>query len=331
MYQPNTYLVALIFMAISMLSWGSWANTLKMTGNWPFSLAYWDYVIGVVAASLIYGLTLGSLDGGSDSFIRNLAGARSEAFILALAGGAVFNVANLLLVAAIEIAGLAVAFPVGIGLALVVGVVLSFAIQPQGSPLLLFGGVALVVAAIVVDAIAYRLRDAGSRRPIGKGLRLALLCGVLMGSFFPLVARAGGGSDGLGPYAVTFVFSLGVALCALPVNGLLMRRPLTDTAPVSWAEYRAAGLATHGWAVLGGMIWCTGAVASFVGAHSALVGPATSYAMGQGATMVSAAWGVFVWGEFATAPPLSRLLLLPMFLLFIAGLLIISVAPLYGN
>ena len=331
MYQPGSYAVALIFMAISMCSWGSWANTLKMTRNWPFPLLYWDYTIGVVAAALIYGLTLGSTDDGPTSFLANLKMAGQTPIILALAGGAIFNVANLLLVAAIEVAGMAVAFPVGIGLALVVGVIWSYVINPQGNPLLLFGGVALVVLAIVVDAIAYRRRDEGARHDTGRGLKLSILCGILMGSFFPLVARAGGGEDGLGPYAVLFVFSLGVAISSVPVNGLLMKKPITDTPPVSFADYGKTSFNNHFWGVVGGMIWCTGAMASFVGSHSALVGPAVSYAMGQGATMVSACWGVFVWKEFANAPAGSKRLLAPMFILFLAGLLTIAIAPLYGN
>ena len=331
MYQPGNYAVALIFMAISMFSWGSWANTIKATKNWPFPLLYWDYVIGVVGAALIYGLTLGSTDAGPTSFLANLNESSTTAWIYAIAGGAIFNVANLLLVAAIDIAGLAVAFPVGIGLALVVGVIWSYILAPQGNPLLLFGGVALVAAAIVVDAIAYRRRDSGAATggDTRKGIILSLLCGVLMGSFFPLVARAGSGEGSLGPYAVLFVFSLGVALSAIPVNGLLMKKPITNTPPVSFGDYGKTSFANHFWGALGGAIWCTGAMASFVGAHSALVGPATSYAMGQGATMVSALWGVFVWKEFAAAPPASRRLLAPMFLLFLAGLLTIAVAPLY--
>jgi glucose uptake protein len=331
MFQPTTYAVALVFMAISMFSWGSWANTIKATKNWPFPLLYWDYVIGVVGAALIYGLTLGSTDSGPTSFLANLSDSSTTAWAYAIAGGAIFNVANLLLVAAIDIAGLAVAFPVGIGLALVVGVIWSYILAPQGNPLLLFGGVALVVVAIIVDAIAYKLRDSGGTTggDTKKGIILSLLCGVLMGSFFPLVADAGTGEGSLGPYAVLFVFSLGVALSAIPVNAILMKKPITNTTPVSFGDYGKTSLSNHVWGALGGAIWCTGAMASFVGAHSALVGPATSYAMGQGATMVSALWGVFVWKEFAAAPPASRRLLAPMFLLFLAGLLTIAVAPLY--
>lgn len=329
MYQPSTYAVALVFMLISMFSWGSWANTIKATKNWPFPLLYWDYVIGVVGASLIYGLTLGSSDAGPDSFLVNLSAASSTAIILAIAGGAIFNLANLLLVAAIEVAGLAVAFPIGIGLALVVGVIWSYILAPQGNPLLLFGGVALVVAAIVVDAIAYKRRDeGGAKGNTALGIKLSILCGILMGSFFPLVAKAGVGEGGLGPYAVLFVFSIGVALSAIPFNSWFMKKPVTGAA-VNFSDYGKTSFSNHFWGALGGAIWCTGAMAAFVGGHSALVGPATSYAMGQGATMVSALWGVFIWKEFANAPAGSKKLLAPMFLLFIAGLLTISVAPLY--
>src|SRR5882762_8914885 len=159
MYQPEAYGIALLFMIGSMLCWGSWANTMKLTPGWAFQLFYWDYVIGIIAASLLWGFTLGSAGGGELSFLRNIGSADVTHIIFALLGGVVFNVANLLLVAAIDIAGLAVAFPIGIGLALVVGVLLNYFISPQGNPLLLFGGMALVVAAIIFDAIAYRLRE----------------------------------------------------------------------------------------------------------------------------------------------------------------------------
>ena len=159
MYQPEAYGIALLFMIISMMCWGSWANTMKLTPGWPFQLFYWDYIVGIIIGSLLWGLTLGSAGGGQLSFLNNIRSADSQHIIFALLGGVVFNVANLLLVAAIEIAGLAVAFPVGIGLALVVGVLLNYFIAPQGSPLLLFGGVVLVVVAIIIDALAYRRRE----------------------------------------------------------------------------------------------------------------------------------------------------------------------------
>jgi glucose uptake protein len=232
------------------------------------------------------------------------------------------------LVAAIDIAGMAVAFPIGIGLALVVGVLLNYALSPTGNPLLLFGGVTLVVLAIVLDAIAYRRREAERKKISSRGIQLSLVCGILMGVFYPLVAKAISGERSLGPYAVALFFGLGTALCAIPVNFFLMRHPITETAPVSMQDYFASKGSWHFWGVLGGAIWCTGAVSNFVASHAHLVGPAVSYAIGQGATMVSAVWGVFVWREFATGPASSRRLLPLMFLFFLAGLTAIAIAPL---
>ena len=329
MYQPEAYAIALLFMIGSMLCWGSWANTMKLTPGWAFQLFYWDYVIGIIAASLLWGLTLGSIGGGELSFLTNIGTADATHIIFALLGGAVFNVANLLLVAAIDISGLAVAFPIGIGLALVVGVLLNYFISPQGSPLLLFGGVLLVVLAIVVDALAYRRRETTQKTLSARGIQISLACGVLMGVFYPLVAKAITGDHSLGPYSVAFFFALGTAVCAVPVNYFLMRRPLTGGQPVSMSDYGKGRAAWHGWGILGGMIWCTGAVLNFVASHAHIIGPAVSYAIGQGATMISAIWGVFVWKEFASAPPGARKLIPLMFLFFLVGLGAVAVAPVF--
>src|SRR5580658_10988523 len=210
MYQPEAYIIALIFMVGSMLCWGSWATTMKLTPGWPFQLFYWDYVAGIIIASLLWGLTLGSMGGGQLSFLNNIRTADRSHILFALLGGAVFNVANLLLVAAIEIAGLAVAFPIGIGLALVVGVILNYAISPQGNPLLLFGGIFLVVLAIIVDAMAYRRRETTQQKLSARGIQISLACGVLMGTFYPLVAKGISGEGSLGPYSVALFFALGV-------------------------------------------------------------------------------------------------------------------------
>ncbi len=150
---------------------------------------YWDYVVGVLIVSLILGLTMGST-GGPDAMLANLGRADGSNIVYALAGGTVFNIANLLLVAAISIAGLAVAFPVGIGMALIVGVLLNYVIAPAGNPLLLFGGVALVLAAIMVDALAYRARGDDKQPMSARGLKLAIACGILMGVFYPLVTKS---------------------------------------------------------------------------------------------------------------------------------------------
>lgn len=317
-------------MLMSMLCWGSWANTRKLTAGYAFSLFYWDYVIGIALGSLLWGLTLGSLHGGATAFLANLGSADHIHWILAITGGVIFNLANLLLVASIDLAGMAVAFPVGIGLALIVGVILNYIIQPAGNPILIFGGVALVAAAILLDALAYRLREA-SNVVSTRGVILSIVSGLLMGTFYPFIAKSTLGPHSLGPYAVAFVFAIGVACCSLPVNAWLMRHSLTGEAPSSLQDYHRAPASWHAWGMAGGAIWCTGAVASFVASRANLVGPAVSYAIGQGATMVSAVWGVFIWREFANAPSSSRRLLPYMFVLFLMGLGAIAVAPLLAR
>jgi glucose uptake protein len=342
MYQPQSYAVALAFIIVTMLCWGSWANTLKLTPGYRFQLFYWDYVVGLILGALLFGFTLGSIGNTGLPFLADLHHASPRSITWALIGGIDFNIANLLLVAAIDIAGLAVAFPIGIGIALVVGAVTSYAQSPAGNPLMLFGGVALVLAAIVCDAFAYRAREsatgpgraAGSRQATSlRGIMLSLIAGLLMGTFYPFVSRAmsasASGPDAAGPYATAFLFTLGVALCSIPVNYLLMRRPLDGKPPVAFSGYTQAAPSWHLWGIVGGLIWCTGATLNFVASRTAIVGPAVSYSIGQGATMVTAAWGVFIWKEFSSAPSTAKRLLFWMFVLFLLGLLLVALAPLY--
>ena len=329
MYQPEVYGVVLTFMVVSMLCWGSWANTLKLCPGFRFQLFYWDYVIGLIIGACIWGMTMGSLGNSGRPFLADIADVSLRNAALAVAGGAVFNVANLLLVAAIDIAGLAVAFPIGIGLALVIGAVSNYVISPKGNPLLIFGGIALVVAAIVFDAVAYRMREEKKAAMSQRGILISLVAGVLMGCFYPFVLAAMTGGNAVGPYAAVLFFSFGVALSAIPFNWLLMRKPLDGREPTSMKEYFRAGRGPHFWGILGGVIWCTGALLNFVASQAHLVGPAVSYSIGQGATMVSAAWGVFVWREFAMAPSTSKAFIWGMFLLFLTGLTSVAMAPLF--
>jgi glucose uptake protein len=313
-------------MLLSMLCWGSWANTIKLTPGWPIQLFYWDYVVGILLGSVAWGVALG---GGAGVLFAGIASADSRALLLALAGGVIFNAANLLLVVAIEIAGLAVAFPLGIGLALVIGVILNYIFSPAGNPWLLFGGVVLVAIAIVIDAVAYRRREVHRTRVTARGILLSLVAGVLMGLFYPLVARSLHGTHALGPYSVVPVFALGIAICSIPANLWLMRHPLPEQQPLQMSQYFAGQSAWHLWGLLGGAIWCSGAVLNFAASQARFVGPAISYAIGQGATMVSAAWGVFVWHEFRGAPAGARRLIPLMFLFFLLGLSAIALAPNY--
>ena len=331
MYQPETYAVTLAFMVMTMLCWGSWANTVKLCPGYRFQLFYWDYVVGLIFGALLWGFSLGSFGAAGRSFVADLQATDAHHILLAVVGGAVFNVANLLLVAAIDIAGLAVAFPVGIGIALVVGAVSSYIISPGGNPAMLFGGITLVVAAIICDAIAYRLREQKHSALSRRGLVISVVSGLLMGCFYPFVSKSMSGVGASGPYAASFLFALGVAACALPVNLLLMRRPLDGKEPVSMAGYKTAPTMWHLWGILGGVIWCTGAVLNFVASRAHMVGPAVSYSIGQGATMVSAFWGVFIWREFSSAPAKAKRYLTLMFVLFLLGLSLVALAPLFAS
>jgi len=326
MFIPQVYAMALFMMVLSMVCWGSWANTQKLCKNWRFELFYWDYVWGILILSALAGLTLGRTDPASpDSFFRNLGVADLTHLAYPLIGGIVFNVGNIMLVAGIEIAGLAVAFPVGIGLALVIGSVLNYIVTPKGNPLLLFGGVALVCLAIVLDALAYR-KISSDVKVTTKGIVLSVMSGVFIGMFYPLIAKGLTGENHLGPYTVMVMFAVGILICTVPLNAVLMKRPVSGT-PVAMSAYLAGTGGLHLYGIVGGIIWAVGTTSNFVASYAQMVGPAASYALGQGATMVSAIWGIFVWKEFRGAGPEARRLLALMFVFFILGLACVALAP----
>ena len=322
MFVPETFGVALVMMITSTICWGSWANTGKLTDNYRFELFYWDYAIGIFLVSLIWALTLGST-GAGESFLDNVAAADRGNIVSAMIGGAIFNVANLLLVAGIDIAGLAVAFPVSIGIALVVGVMMSYAIQPVGDPMLLGVGVALALLAVIMVGKAYSRLAAEGESVSRKGIVICVISGLLMGSFAPFVTRALTSGHPLTPYSISVFFTLAALLSCFVVNIYFMKKPLVGD-PVDFSGFFSAGGKNHMLGVLGGFIWGTGTVFNFVAAS--LTGVAISYAIGQAAPMVAAAWGVFVWKEFKNADGKAKLYLGLMFVFYILALVIISSA-----
>jgi len=333
---PN-YAVAVLFCVITMLCWGSWANTQKLAGKrWRFELFYWDYVIGVFLMALIFAFTLGSSGQEGRSFFDDVKQANLVNIEAAFLGGIIFNAANVLLVAAIAIAGMSVAFPVGIGLALVVGVLINYLAQPEGNPIVLFLGVALVTAAIVLDAIAYRQIPGQAKGGGTKGLVLSVICGLLMGLFFYCVASAMPNlnvkevvwdAGKLTPYSAMVFFGVGVVAGHFLCNLSLILNWLTGTTlPVP--EYLKGGARDHLWGVLGGCVWSVGMMFALIAAGKA--GPAISYGLGQGATMVAALWGVFVWREFRDASLQTKRLLIAMFAAFVIGLVLIVLARAVG-
>jgi len=329
MYIVHSYPLAVVFCVLTMLCWGSWANSRKLADkDWRFELFYWDYTLGVLLLTLVLGLTLGSSGAEGRGFIADLSQASGAGIASALLGGALFNLGNILLVAGIEIAGMAVAFPVGVGLALVIGVVMNYVASPVGNGPLLAAGVLLVSLAIVLDAVAYRRLSSGTGVS-ARGLLLSVASGIFMGTFYRFVAAAMYADPAhmeagkMGNYAAVFVFAIGVFLSSFIWNTLAMKRPIAGP-PVGFADYFRGTAGNHLTGVLGGVVWGLGM--SFNLIASGRAGFAISYGLGQGATMIAAFWGVFIWREFRAAPAGTSRLLAAMFACFLAGLAIIVLA-----
>ncbi len=328
----QSYLVAVLMCVITMLCWGSWANTQKMASKkWAFQLFYWDYSLGVLILALILAFTMGSSGEEGRGFLADLAQADSKAIGSALLGGAVFNIANLLIVVAINIAGMAVAFPIGIGLALVIGVVVNYVATPLGNPVILFIGVILVVLAIILDAIVYRKHSGGKASGTTKGISISILGGILMGFFYRFVAAsmvtdfAAPEAGKLTPYTASVIFAVGLLLSNFVWNTFFMYKPVSGEKATYKDYFKKGDTKLHLIGLLGGAIWSLGMTFSIIASEQA--GYAISYGLGQGATLIAALWGVFIWKEFGKAEGLKGLLL-AMFLFFLVGLGMIIAARL---
>ena len=287
MFIVYSYSLAVFFCVITMLCWGSWGNTQKLAGKtWRYELFYWDYVIGILLFSLLS--------------------------------------------AAISIAGLSVAFPVGIGLALVLGVLINYIGAAKGDPVLLFCGVALVTLAIVLNALAYRKMTAKTKKVSSKGIVISLIAGLLMSFFYRFVAASmdldnfvSPAAGKMTPYTAMFIFACGIFASNFIFNTMVMKKPF-EGAPVKYSAYFKGPLKIHWVGILGGLIWGLGNAFNLIAAGKA--GAAISYGLGQGATLVSAFWGVIIWKEFKDAPKSANNYLYAMFALFLVGLGLIIAA-----
>lgn len=364
MILPTTYWAALALLIVSMICWGSWANTQKMAGKWRFELYYYDFSFGLVLCAVIAALTLGGWNSNNLTVSDNFLLAAKRQMAWAVAGGVVFNLANMLLVAAISVAGMAVAFPIAIGLALVIGVVGNYALNPQGNPVLLFGGAFLVVAAVIVNAFAYSAyseakleeKRKAPKAPVGtkpaapaskstprspatkgpaptgaaRGIILSVVAGLLMGAFYPLVQMGAQGENGVAPYSLALLFGGGVLFSTFFYVPFFLTFPVDGTV-IEVKQYFRGTRAQHVLGLAGGAVWMVGGLANFAAAAtpaSVQVGPAVSYALGQGATLISALWGLLIWKEFKGATYRVKLLIAIMLVLFVSGLTMVSIAPL---
>ena len=335
MFIVSSYTLAVVFCFVTMFCWGSWANTQKIAAkSWRFELFYWDYVLGMLLFSILIGFTLGSSGDRGMSFTQSIGQASLTNIINPIIGGVIFNLANILLVAAISIAGMAIAFPVGVGLCMVLGVIINYIATPKGDPILLFIGMGIVLAAIILDALAYKKLTVIEKKTPTKGILFSVVAGVLMAWFFRFIAKsiasdpdataAGLAEAGkLTPYAAFFFFSIGVFVSNFLFNTYLMKKPV-EGEPVTFTQYFKGNFRSHLSGVIGGMIWALGTALSLLAASKA--GYAISFGLGQCATMIGALWGVFIWKEFKGANKSVYSMLTLMFILFATGLGMIIMA-----
>ncbi len=321
MFTPQSFSVALVMMVTSTICWGSWANTYKGVKNYRFELFYWDYAIGIFLISLFLAFTMGSTGHDASSFLDNVQSADNSNMGYALIGGAVFNLANLLLVAGIDMAGLAIAFPVSIGIALVVGVVMSYLLQPKGNAAILAAGVVCAVIAVILDGKAYSELGGAGRAVSRKSIVTCIVSGVLMGLWAPFVTHALIARNPLGPYSISVFFTLGALLSCFIFNVYFMKKPLVGE-PVDFGGYFRAPASGHLLGLAGGFVWGIGTVFNLVAAS--FTGVAISYAIGQAAPMVAALWGVFAWKEFKGANPQAKAYLTMMFVFYILAIIFVS-------
>jgi len=339
MFIVNSYFLAVVLCFVTMLCWGSWGNTQKLAAkSWRYELFYCDYVIGMVVFSLLLALTLGQFGPEGRPFLKDIAQADGAAILSIVIGGVIFNASNILLSASTSIAGMSVAFPLGCGLALVLGVVNNLRVEASQGALhanlpLLFLGVALIVAAIVLNGIASGKKsesDVVSKSDQKKGIILALFAGLVMSFFSSFVMKAMDLNDfanmepgKVGPYTAMVLFALSVLASHFIFGPIIMKKPFIGE-PVKFCDFCKGTSRTHLVGILGGAIWCLGTSLSYITAGKA--GAAVSYALGQGAPMIAAIWGIFIWKEFKGAKKGVNGLLAMMFVCFIAGLAFIIIS-----
>jgi glucose uptake protein len=361
MLLPTTYAMSMALLVLSVLCWGSWANTLKKSG-WRFELYYMDFALGLLLASLGMAFTVGSMGTDlsvSDSFLL----VAKRPIFLAFAAGCIFNLGNMLLVAAVDVSGMSVAFPIGIGLAFIIGAIWNSIAQQTGNALLLFGGCGIVLLALILAAVAQGQLGAvrrkaaaaaaaaamppeeplassapGARRkkietPKGPsallGVWLALAAGLLLGASYPVMLMSAETELGFSnPFAALLVFSMGVLITTFIYNLYFMNLPVKGE-PVSFFAYFTGSIGQHGLGLLGGVLWAVGMGANGAAAaaqDAAKVGPGLSYVIGQGAAVIASLWGLLVWREFAEATSGTSRLMLLVVALLAAGMAMVGLA-----
>ena len=323
----QNYALAVFLCFVAMVCWGSWQNTRNLIGkDWRFELYYWDYTAGILIFAIIMAFTFGSFGNQGRRFLTDLAQADARNLLFSALGGFIWNIGTLLLVASISIAGMSVAFPIGGGLGWILGIFINYLGKPEGNPVFLFGGSAVILVAILLSMQSYRKLASNQNKPPAKGIILALLAGLCIAFFYRFVASSlatdfSPADDGkISSYTAVVFFSLGAMFSTVIINPFFMAKPVEGN-PVKISEWSTGGTRTHILGLLGGAIWCIGNSVSFMSVGAA--SPAISYGLSNAAPVIAAIWGIFVWKEFRDSPKGTNTLLTFMFVCYLIGLVMI--------
>lgn len=332
----ESYWIAILFCVFAMVCWGSWQNTQKLVQKgWRFELFYWDLTLGILIMATAAAFTLGSSGDTGRSFLNDIQQAGISSIVYAILGGLLWNIGNLLMVAAISVAGMSVAFPIGGGIAWVFGIILNYinisikGETPTDNPLMLWSGIVFIVIAIILSGKSYKNLAKTKKKTSMKGIVLSVLAGIFIAFFYPVVVNSldpsfvESGKGSLTPYSGVFFMAVGIVITTAIINPFFMRNPV-DGAPVKMIDYKAGTTKTHILGMLGGAIWALGTIFSYMAVGAA--NPAIAYALSNAAPVVAILWGLFVWKEFQGAPKGTNTLLFLMFMGYIIGLVLITMS-----
>src|SRR6185312_9452980 len=302
MILPGSELYNLILLAIGMLCLGTWANTYRMTSKWRFELYYFDFAIGVILAALIAGFTFGSLGWDGFGLLDDLRIAGKHQMAYALAAGVIFNLGNMLIIGALSLSGVTIAYLSGMGMMLASGILITHFTSPAGSAAMTWGGAALVLVAAIVMTLAFRqqamarlvalMREGktkSTKKVVSmKGQILAIVGGAVAGGFFPLINSAASGENGLGPYSIGLIFSIGVLVSTFVFNLFFMNLPIHGE-PLEFTAYFNGKSKFHLLGLLGGGLFYAWLCAILVAARAdgpSVIPPVTYRALLLGAILI---------------------------------------------
>lgn len=301
---------------LSFLCLGLWPNTFKRTGpQWRFELFYFDFAIGAILLAVLAAFTFGTF-GSEMAFDDRMLVAGRSAQVWAIAAGFLFNLGNMLFVAAMSLIGVSAAFPLSAGLALIIASLLNFRAE---NVVFLISGIVLLLIGLVLDGTACRLRDLGigggakgAQKPVAKappkaktrrttkGILIALLSGIPLGLFYPLFTKGAAGDFGLGPYAGLLLFCVGIIIATVIFNFYFMNIAIEGGA-IAFNAYFRGRASQHFLGFMGGALWAAGALAAAV-ASSAPPGVGLSASLRLivplASVILALLSGLWIWKEF---------------------------------